>query len=160
LRILAVDYGEARTGLAVSDFTGTIASPLTVIHEKNMDSLVKKIVQAVSENDAREVVVGNPINMNGSKGNKSEKCELLAEKLRWCLASENKADLPVEMWDERLTTVAAHEIINANSNAHRGDKSRHRRNTSAEHRCRGSVVDSIAAALILEGYLGFRKNKA
>ena len=137
-RIIAVDYGEARTGIAVSDYTGTIASPLTVIHEKNLDALVKKIALSVAENDILEIVVGNPVNMNGTKGEKSAKCAKLAEKLRNC------TQLPVLMWDERLTTVEAHGIMNQN-NCRKG-KRRER-------------IDAVAAALILEGYLGFRKNR-
>ena len=141
MRILAVDYGESRTGLAISDYTGTIATPLTVIHEKNFNALIKKIAIAAEENDATEIVVGNPINMNGSKGEKSIKCELLAEKLRSCVS------LPVEMWDERLTTVAAHDIISENNP--RSESRNKRRQT----------IDAIAAAVILEGYLGYKGNR-
>ena len=137
MRILSVDYGEARTGLAVSDYTGTIASPLTVIHEKNMDTLVSKISDAVKENDIFEIVVGNPINMNGSIGEKSLKCESLSEKLR------EITKVPVVMWDERLTTVAAHKVMNDNNK--RGKKRR-------------ESIDAVAAAVILEGYL-WSKNK-
>ena len=138
MRILAVDYGEARTGLAISDFTGTISSPLTVIHEKKFESLIEKIAVAVSDNEACRIVVGNPINMNGTNGKKSVKCKLLAKRLN------ERLGLPVEMWDERLTTVAAHGIMNENNR--RGKQ-------------RSERIDAVAAALILEGYLGYLKNQ-
>ncbi|MCL1789524.1 MAG: Holliday junction resolvase RuvX [Oscillospiraceae bacterium] len=138
MRVLAVDYGEVRTGLAISDYTGTIASPLTVIHEKNFNVLVMKIVEAVKENDAGEIVVGNPVNMNGTKGEKSVKCEKLAKNLR------ESTGVSVSMWDERLTTVSAHGIMNENNR--RGNKRR-------------ETIDAVAAAIILEGYLAFLKNK-
>lgn len=138
MRILAVDYGEARTGIAVSDYTGTIPSPLTVINERKFNALIEKIAVTATENEVEEIVVGNPVNMNGTKGEKSVKCERLAEKLR------QRVDVPVVMWDERLTTVAAHGIMNENN---RRGKNRSER------------IDSVAAALILEGYLGFRKTQ-
>ncbi|MCL1903405.1 MAG: Holliday junction resolvase RuvX [Oscillospiraceae bacterium] len=137
MRVLAVDYGTRRTGLAISDFTGTIASPLEVIHEKNFNTLVGKIVKVAVSNQAERIVVGNPINMNGTKGEKSEICERFTEKLR--IAS----GLHVELWDERLTTVSATAIMNQNNR--RGNKRR-------------ETIDSVAAAIILEGYLSFLKN--
>jgi len=140
---MAIDYGEARTGLALSDYTGLIATPLTTLTDRNMDWLVKRIAEAVSEHEVGAIVVGNPLNMDGSVGEKSEKCELLADKLRECVK------IPVEMLDERLTTVEAHEIMKENTS--RAGKSRKRRHTSA--------VDAVAAAVILQSYLDMKRNK-
>jgi putative Holliday junction resolvase len=136
MRILAVDYGEVRTGLAISDYTGTIASPLTVLHDRNLDMLVGNIVKIANENEADEIVVGLPINMNGTKGEKSIKCEKVAEKIR------EASNMSVSLWDERLTTVSAHEIISENNPS---GKNRRKK--------RQKTVDAVAAAVILEGYL-------
>jgi len=149
MKTLSIDYGEARTGLAISDYTGTIASPLTVLPERNINTLIEKIIYIAKENEVTQIVVGNPINMDGTKGEKSLKCEELADKLRDC------SDVPVAVWDERLTTVSAQRIKNENRNAQLGVKSRRRRTASG-----GCPLDAVAAALILESYLTYKKNKA
>jgi putative Holliday junction resolvase len=149
MRILSADYGEVRTGLAISDALGILASPLTVIRERNMDRLAEAIMQIAAEYEVGEIVVGNPLNMDGTRGEKSAKCERLGKKL-----SALNRQLSTVMWDERLTTVQAHGIIIGNENAHRGGKSRRRRSATA-----GSDVDSVAAALILQSYLGYKQNK-
>jgi len=138
MKLLSIDYGAARTGLAVCDKDEIIASPLCVIGEKNFNALIDKIAAVISENDIEGVVVGDPVNMDGTKGEKSVKCGLLARKLR------EKVPVPVEMWDERLTTVTAIGIMNENNR--RGKK-------------RKETIDSVAAAVILEAYMAYRKNK-
>ncbi len=138
MKILAIDYGDSHTGLAVCDRTETLASPVGIIHEKNFDKCIEKCAHMASEYEVGEIIVGNPINMNGSKGPRSQKCELFAEKLR------DIVNVPVKMWDERSTTVTAHNMMNEVNK--RGKKRR-------------EVIDAVAAAVILEGYLSFRKNK-
>jgi putative Holliday junction resolvase len=138
MRILAIDYGEARTGLALSDFTGTIATPLTVLTDRNTDWLIKRITDIVTEHEVGEIVVGNPLNMDGTIGEKSVKCSLFAEKLQISLK------LPVNMFDERLSTVKAHEI---------------RRENNSRRKKRSSPIDAVAAAVILQSYLEHRGNK-
>jgi putative Holliday junction resolvase len=138
MRILSIDYGLARTGLAISDYTQTIATPLAVIHERGFSALIEKIAQVAEENEVGEIVVGNPVHMNGMKSDKSEICEDLAEKLR------EFVKVPVSLWDERLTTVSARSIVNANN---------------AKKKKRREAVDAVAAAVILEAYLGFKKNQ-
>ncbi|MDR1754060.1 MAG: Holliday junction resolvase RuvX [Eubacterium sp.] len=138
MKIISVDYGDSHTGLAVCDRTETIASPVGVIHEKQFERCAEQVAAAVKEYEAGEVVVGNPINMNGSRGPRSQKCELFAEKLR------ELVNVPVSMWDERSTTVSANNIMNELNR--RGKKRR-------------ETVDAVAAAVILEGYLGYRRNK-
>jgi putative Holliday junction resolvase len=144
-RILSVDYGEARTGLAISDHTATIATPLAVIRERNFGVLIEKIAQTAKENGVGEVVVGNPVNMDGTKGAKSLKCTELAAQLRDFFAAEDM-EMTVALWDERLTTVSALGIINANNPRE-----------SSRRKKRAEQVDAIAAAVILEGYLGYLK---
>lgn len=137
MKIMAVDYGDARTGLALCDRTEFLASPIGVIHEYNFDNTVKKVAYAVTEYDAKMVVIGHPLNMNGSAGDRAQKCELFAEKLR------ELVDIPVILWDERSTTVSAHQILN---------------DTNTRGKKRKEVVDAVAATIILESYLEYRKN--
>lgn len=136
MRVLAVDYGDARTGIAVSDLLCSIAGTTTVIHSRNQDKTLREIVTLVKEKEVGEVVMGLPRNMDGSEGPRAQLCREFAQKL------EQELGMPVVLWDERRTTVEAHQIL-SDHNYH-GKK---RKNT----------VDAVAASLILEGYLGFRK---
>ena len=106
MKIMAVDFGDARTGLAVCDKTEFLASPAGVIQERNFDNCIEKVAQKAKELEAEGIVVGYPKNMNGSIGPRAEKCALFAEKLKALV------DMPVELWDERSTTVSAHNILN------------------------------------------------
>ena len=135
MRVLAVDYGDARTGIAVSDLLCSIVGSTTVIHSRNQEKTVEQIKALVKEKEVTEIVVGLPRNMDGSEGPRAQLCREFAEKLR------QELGLPLTMWDERRTTVEAHQIL-SDHNYH-GKK---RKNT----------VDAVAASLILEGYLGFR----
>lgn len=136
MKILAVDFGDSHTGLAVCDRTETLASPIGIIHEKNFDACIEKIAHMATEYEVGEIIVGNPINMNGSRGPRSQKCELVAEKLRGLVSVD------VKLWDERSTTVTAHNMMNEINK--RGKK-------------RKAVIDAVAAAVILESYLNFKR---
>lgn len=135
MRVLAVDYGDARTGIAMSDLLCSIVGSTTVIHSRNPEKTIAQIVQLVQENGVGEIVVGLPKNMDGSEGPRAELCRQFAEKLH------EATGLEIAMWDERRTTVEAHNILSMHD--YHGKK---RKNT----------VDAVAASLILEGYLGFR----
>ena len=137
MKILAVDLGDARTGLAVCDPTEFLASPAGVIHETDFEVILKKVAQAAKEHRAQRIVVGYPKNMNGTVGERAEKCALFAQRLG------ELAEIPVKLWDERSTTVSAHNILNVTDT--RGKK-------------RKNVVDAVAATIILESYLAYRKN--
>ena len=139
MRILGIDYGDARTGLSVSDPSGFLAGSPSVIHEWNYDKLVDKLVAFVSENRIEEIVLGWPKNMDGTAGPRAEKCEALAETLR------ARTGLPVVLWDERRPTGAAHAHLHQS-----GKKMKKHRQT----------VDAVAAALILQGYLDYRRSRA
>lgn len=95
MKILAVDLGDARTGLAICDPSELLASPLGVIWEKNPKRLLEKIVQAVQQQGAGQVVVGNPINLDGSVGSRAAQCQAFAKGL--C----QRLSVPVRLWDER-----------------------------------------------------------
>lgn len=138
MRILGIDYGDARTGLSVSDPSGFLAGSPSVIHEWNYDKLVDKLVDFIGQNKIEEIVLGWPKNMDGTAGPRAEKCEKLAETLR------ERTGLPIILWDERRTTVAAHDILHQS-----GKKMKKHRQT----------VDAVAASLILQGYLDRRRHE-
>ena len=134
-RIMGVDYGDARTGIAVSDLLCSIVGTTTVIHSRNAEKTIAQISAMVKDSDVGEIVVGLPKNMDGTEGPRAELCRGFAQQL------EQATGLPVRLWDERRTTVEAHNIL-AQHNYH-GKK-------------RKDTVDAVAASLILEGYLAFR----
>ncbi len=137
MKILAVDLGDARTGLACCDQMEMLASPIEVLHEKDPEHLLSRVAQVARDLNASMVVVGHPINMNGSLGPRAQAAEAFAEKLKALLS------LPVQLWDERGTTVSAHNILNV---------------TDVRGKKRKNVVDAVAAVIILESYLAYRKN--
>ena len=137
MKIMAVDYGDARTGLAVCDRTEFLASPVGVIEERKFDACVQKVAYAIQEFDVKEVIVGFPKNMDGSVGSRAEKCQLFADEL------SKLVEIPVKMWDERRTTISAHNILNETNT--RGKK-------------RKEIIDAVAATVILESYLAYRQN--
>lgn len=134
-RIMAIDYGDARTGVAVSDLLCSIVGTTAVVPSRNREKALADIVRMAWEQDVGEIVVGLPRNMDGSEGSRAALCREFAAELE--AASGRK----VTMWDERRTTVEAHNILSQHN--YHGQK---RKNT----------VDAVAASLILEGYLAFR----
>ncbi|MBQ8202715.1 MAG: Holliday junction resolvase RuvX [Clostridia bacterium] len=135
--IMSVDLGKARTGIAISDKGEGFAFPKKVITEYNTEKLIDKICESAREYEAEMIVVGNPKNMDGSSGWRAEECGQIADKIR------DKSGITVNMWDERCTTVSAHTYLNMNDT--RGKK-------------RKETVDAVAATIILEDYLNYRKN--
>ena len=134
-RIMGVDFGDARTGIAVSDLLCSLVGTTTVIHSRNMEKTIAQICAMVKDSDVGEIVVGLPKNMDGTEGVRAELCREFAQKLK------DATGLPVNMWDERRTTVEAHNILSQHN--YHGKK-------------RKETVDAVAASLILEGYLAFR----
>ncbi len=134
-RIMGVDYGDARTGVAISDLLCGIVGSVTVIHSRSAEKTLEELKRLASENGVGEIVVGLPKNMDGTEGPRAELCRSFAARVA------EVTGLPVTMWDERRTTVEAHQILSEHN--YHGKK---RKNT----------VDAVAASLILEGYLAFR----
>ena len=134
-KIMGIDYGDARTGVALSDLLCTIVGSTTVVPSRNTEKAIADLVRIAKENQVGTIVVGLPRNMDGSEGPRAQLCRQFAEKLK------EATGLPVVMWDERRTTVEAHNILSQHN--YHGKK---RKNT----------VDAVAASLILEGYLNFR----
>ena len=136
MRIMAIDYGDAHTGLAVSDATGLVAGHVEVVHSRRAEDVLSAVGRLAAEYGVEELVLGYPKNMDGSLGPRAEKAENFARALREALG------LPVALWDERRTTIDAHQILfSAGKNGKRRKK----------------IVDGVAAALILEGYLTYKK---
>lgn len=135
--IMSVDLGKARTGIALSDSGESFAFPKTVITEYNTEKLVKKVAALANEYGAELIVVGYPKNMDGSLGSRAEECKKIAEKIGLESGKETV------LWDERCTTVSAHTALNFTDT--RGKK-------------RKEIIDAVAAVIILEDYLKFRKN--
>lgn len=136
MRIMAIDYGDARTGIAVSDMLGMIAGETFVITQWDPAVLADTIVREAKTRNVEKLVLGLPKNMDGTEGPRAEKARALAAML------EERDAPPVVMWDERRTTVEAHNILSQHN--YHGQK---RKNT----------VDAVAASLILEGYLNSLK---
>ncbi|MGI6264868.1 MAG: Holliday junction resolvase RuvX [Acutalibacteraceae bacterium] len=132
MRILAVDLGLARTGLAISDESGFLASPVCTVNENDLTVLADKIAAIANERQATEIVVGHPKNMDGSRGESAQRAEEFANVLA------QKTGLPVKLWDERMTTVSAIGVLNQTDT--RGKK-------------RKAVIDTVAATIILQNYL-------
>ena len=133
MRIMGIDYGDARTGLAVSDEMNILVGEAWTLNEWNPERVADVIAQEAQKRNVRRLVLGLPKNMDGSEGPRAEKCRSFAELLR------SKTDIELVMWDERRSSIEAHAILHSN-----GKKEKKHRKT----------VDAVAASLILEGYLG------
>lgn len=130
--IISVDLGKARTGMAISDKTGFLASPLTMIEEKSPQKILEKVAQVVLENKAELVVVGLPKNMDGSEGDSAKNCREFAQKL------SELTCVKTVLQDERGTTITAHGYLSARD---------------VKGKKRKAQVDTVAAAIILQDYL-------
>lgn len=138
MRIMAIDYGDARTGVAISDALGMLAGFTTVVHGRKAELVAAEVAKIAKEHGAEELVLGFPRNMDGTEGARADLYRAFADLL------EQKTGMKPILWDERRTTVEAHAIL------HTGGKKMkdHKKN-----------VDAVAASLILEGYLTFKRNQ-
>lgn len=138
MRIMAIDYGDARTGVAISDATGFLTGFTAVVPSRRPEKALEDLAKLAKEHGVEHLVVGLPRNMDGSEGPRAELCRQFAAQLG------EFTGIPVDLWDERRTTVEAHAIL------HTGGKRMkdHRKN-----------VDAVAASLILEGFLTFFRAK-
>lgn len=134
--IMSVDLGKARTGIAVSDSGESFAFPKTVINEYNTEKLIDKVIECAKLYNAEQIVVGFPKNMDGSIGSRALECEEIAEKIY------EHSGISTVLWDERCTTMSAHTALNY---------------TDTKGKKRKNVIDAVAAVIILEDYLTFKK---
>ena len=137
MKIMSVDSGKVRTGIAISDTGESFAFPNCVITEYNEEKLAGRIVDKAKELSAELIVVGHPKNMDGSEGFRAKECAELAQKI------ETLGGIKTVLFDERCTTVSAHTVLNFND---------------VKGKKRKKSVDAVAAVMILEDYLAFRKN--
>jgi len=136
-RILGLDVGTKRIGVAVSDPLGITAQGLETIQRQNKRLDFQRLGQVISEYQIAEIVVGLPLRMSGAEGTQSEKMRLFADELR------RRFDLPVHLWDERLTSAQANRLL---------------RETEMSIQRRGQVVDQMAAVLILQSWMEAKGN--
>lgn len=136
MRIMAIDYGDAHTGVAISDPTGFLAGTTTTINSRKADVVLAGLADLVKQYNVDELVMGFPRNMDGTEGPRAELYKEFAARL------EEVTGMKVVLWDERRTTIDAHQILFA-----AGQNAKKRKKT----------VDAVAASLILEGYLTFKK---
>ena len=137
MRIMAIDYGDARTGVAISDATGFLTGFTTVIHSRKAEVVLEELCKLIEQHGAEELVMGFPRNMDGTEGPRADLYRDFAARL------EEKSGMTVNLWDERRTTIDAHQILcNSGKNAKKRKK----------------VVDAVAASLILEGYLTYKRS--
>ena len=136
MRIMAVDLGLVRTGIAICDEMELLASPVGTITQGDLDALCDEVAAVAAREEAREIVVGHPRNMDGTRGESAQRAEAFAEAL------QEKSGLPVVLRDERLTTVSAHGFLNQ---------------TNVRGKKRKAVVDTVSAAIILQDYLDSRR---
>lgn len=136
MRVMAIDYGDARTGVAVSDAAGLLAGYTVVVHGRRPEQIADEIARLARERQADELVMGFPRNMDGTEGPRGALYRAFAALV------EEKTGLPVRLWDERRTTIEAHQILHASGKKMKA----HKKN-----------VDAVAASLILEGYLAWKR---
>ena len=139
MRIMAIDYGDARTGVALSDPTGFLAGQTFLIKSRKQEVVLEELAALVQRQGAQELVMGYPRNMDGTLGPRAEKYAAFAHRL------EEATGLPVALWDERRTTVDPHRIL-----GEQGVRAKNRKDK----------IDSVAATLILEGYLDWKRLQA
>lgn len=136
MRVMAIDYGDAHTGVALSDPTGFLVGTTTTINSWRQEVVVDRLVELIGEHRPEEVVLGFPKNMDGTDGRKADRYRELAARL------EEAAGIKVRLWDERRTTIDAHQILF---------------DQGKDGRKRKKMVDAVAASLILENYLDYKR---
>lgn len=139
MKIMAIDYGDAHTGIAVSEATMTLVGFTTVIDSRKAEVVASEIARLITEHGVTELVLGYPKNMDGTLGPRAEKCAAFGETLK------ELTGLPLTLWDERRSTVEAHNIL-----FHNGKNAKQRKKT----------VDAVAASLMLEGFMTRKRLEA
>ena len=136
-RLLGIDLGTKRIGIAISDYNQKIATPLQTIDKSKQGKLIDELESIITENDIKGIIIGNPINMDGTYGKSSQSAKDIAINI------SNKIDIPVSLWDERLSTVGAFNLSSElDINVSKREKD----------------IDKFAAAFILQGALDFIQN--
>ena len=136
-RLLGIDLGTKRIGIAISDYNQKIATPLQTLNKSRQDKLIDELESIIAEYDIKGIIIGNPINMDGTYGKSSQSAKDIAINI------SNKIEIPVSLWDERLSTVGAFNLSSElDINVSKREKD----------------IDKFAAAFILQGALDFIQN--
>ncbi len=138
MRILGIDYGEARTGLAISDETEFLSNTYATLHERNKEILADRVAVICKENNVRKIVLGLPKNMDGTEGFRAQATRLFKD-----LLAERLPEVPIDFYDERMTTMIASHFM-----AEAGTKGKKKRN----------AIDALSAQIILQDYLDRNRN--
>jgi putative Holliday junction resolvase len=153
MRSLGLDVGDKRTGVAISDPLGILATPLTVLASKDEDTLINEILMLVDQHKAERIVVGLPRCLDGELGKQASKVTAFADKLSWQAQQSNLNRLDVQLWDERLSTKAAERLKTEVGGKRNKLRSSAKRGAEKHSFTAKAEVDAIAAAFILQGFL-------
>jgi putative Holliday junction resolvase len=159
MRSLGLDVGDKRTGVAISDPQGILATPLTVLVSKDEDDLINEILNLVKQHKAERIVVGLPRRLNGELGKQAGKVTAFADKLSWQAKRSNLNQLDVQLQDERLSTKAAERLMTEARSKGSKLRSRAKRGTKNYNSSAKVSVDAVAAAFILQGFLDSLRDK-
>ena len=159
IRSLGLDVGDKRTGVAISDPQGILATPLTVLASKDEDAVIDEILKLVEQYSAECIVVGLPRRLNGELGEQAGKVTAFTEKLSLRAKRSNLNQLDVQMWDERLSTKAAERLMMEAGGKEGKLRFRAKRKTKNHNSSARVSVDAVAAAFILQGFLDSLRDK-
>jgi putative Holliday junction resolvase len=156
MRMLGLDIGDMRTGVAISDPRGILASPLSVLASRDENALIEEILTLVGQYKVECVVVGLPRQLSGDLGKQANKVTAFVDKLSAQANQSNVGQLDVQLWDERLSTKAAERLKTEGGQGgrrYRGKRGARNRNLAIK-----AKVDAIAAAFILQGFLDSQRS--
>jgi putative Holliday junction resolvase len=159
MRSLGLDVGDKRTGVAISDPRGILATPLTVLASKDEDDLINEILKLVEQYKAERIVVGLPRRLNGELGKQAIKVTTFTDKLLWQAKQSNLNELDVQLWDERFSTKAAERLKTEADGQGSKLRSRAKRRAKTHSFSVKAEVDAIAAAFVLQGFLDSHRPK-
>jgi len=159
MRSLGLDVGDKRTGVAISDPRGILATPLTVLASKDEDDLINEILKLVEQYKAERIVVGLPRRLNGEMGKQAIKVTTFTDKLLWQAKQSNLNELDVQLWDERFSTKAAERLKTEADGQGSKLRSRAKRRAKTHSFSVKAEVDAIAAAFVLQGFLDSHRPK-
>ena len=157
MRSLGLDHGDRRTGVAISDPQGILATPLTVLAPGGEDVLIDEVLKLVEQHEAGRIVIGLPCHLTGEEGEQAGKVTAFAEKLSQRARESGLSQLDVQLWDERLSTIVAHQLKAEVEGRGGAGRARTGRGGQKSRPAVKAEVDAIAAAVILQGYLDSRR---
>ena len=132
MRIMAIDYGDARTGVAISDATGFLAGFTTVVQSRKAEVVIEEVTKLIRDHGVEELVMGFPRNMDGTEGERTDVIRAFAELVR------AETDIPIDFYDERMTTMVAYRFLGE---------------TGTFGKKRKNAVDTLSAEIILQNYI-------